>query len=84
MLDIGNFSLDQLDFGDISLNGQYPDLHLYDNFTFFSLSDLYFDGENFYHRNLTDLEDFEEFDSRDMLNVIAYAIMTVGKGSRLL
>ena len=74
LLSYGGFSPD-----DLQLNSSYPDsddqsLKLPDNF---SLSDLYLNylaGEHFAAPNLTALEDFEQFDARDLMNVIAYSV----------
>ena len=54
------------------------------NFTkddIFLISD-YVDNDSLPLHNLTMLEDFEVFDGRDVLNVVAYALMSAGETVR--
>ena len=73
LLSYGGFSPD-----DLKLNSSYThsdqSLKISENF---SLSDLYLNysaGEQFAVPNFTALEDFEQFDARDLMNVIAYSV----------
>ena len=76
IFNLGDFSLDQLKLNSSILRDLYPIVS-----EEFSLGDYYLNYSNnelFTAKNLTTLEDFEEFDARDMMNVIAYAIMSAG------
>ena len=70
MFSIGNLTFEEL-INDPSLYGNVSDV--------FSRGDLYLESEYFTPINFTELEDFEEFDGRDLMNVIAYALMSAGK-----
>ena len=85
--DISLLSYGGLSPEDLQLNSSYPDsdqsLNIPNNF---SLSDLYLNysaGEHFAAPNFTALEDFEQFDARDLMNVIAYSVMSAGRNVSL-
>ena len=75
-----NFSPDQLQlnsslFNDnLNFSGQFPPSDFYNNFA---------DSHIFSAKNLTALEDFEEFDWQDLMNVVAYTIMSAGRAPEL-
>ena len=81
--DISLLSYGVLSPEDLQLNSSFP--HSDQSFTIsanFSLSDLYLNysaGEHFAAPNFTAFEDFEQFDSRDLMNVIAYSVMSAGR-----
>ena len=81
--DISLLSYGGLSPDDLQLNSSFPDSDL--SFKIpgnFSLSDLYLNysaGEHFAALNFTALEDFEQFDARDLMNVIAYSVMSAGR-----
>ena len=83
-LELPDSDLSMLSFGDFSLD-KLNSTFYHDNSNVsgeFSFSDFYLnysDSELFSAENLTALEDFEEFDGRDLMNVIAYATMSLGK-----
>ena len=75
-----------LNFGDLSFNafGMNSSLNPANtsDFYHFPLYDFYqnySDRKYFSEQNLTALEDFEVFDGRDLMNVVAYSIMSLGK-----
>ena len=75
-----------LNFGDLSLDalGLNSSLTLantsdFDHFLFYDFYQNYSDRKLFSEQNLTALEDFEVFDGRDWMNVVAYSIMSLGK-----
>ena len=66
---------------DITVNYDLPASNLSgsDQFSLSHFYQNYSDTRLFSEHNLTALEDFEVFDGRDLMNVVAYSIMSLGK-----
>ena len=83
--DISLLSYGVLSPEDLQLNSSFP--HSNQSLKIsasFSLRDLYLNysaGEHFAAPNFTALEDFEQFDVRDLMNVIAYSVMSAGRNA---
>ena len=76
LLDLQDFSLH-----DISVNFELSASNFSgsDQFSLYDFYQNYSGTRIFSEHNLTALEDFEVFDDRDLMNVVAYSIMSLGK-----